>query len=162
MRSVRATFGSICFLCLLLGCRATPSGRLESSSIQWVKHHITIKGERDVNPIRSTPKAVDEGRRIFAFYCVVCHGRDGQNTGVPFADRMSPAVPNLHSPGVQSYSDGQLRWIIENGIGPSGMPASKGLLSDREIWTVVVYLRNLPPAGTLGEPRAYSEEEYAK
>jgi hypothetical protein len=42
------------------------------------------------------------------------------------------------------------------------MPASKGLLSDREIWTVVVYLRNLPPAGTLGEPRAYSEEEYAK
>jgi mono/diheme cytochrome c family protein len=75
---------------------------------------------------------------------------------------MSPAVPNLRSMEVQSYDDGQLRWIIENGIRPSGMPASRGILSDQEIWTLVVYLRHLPPAGSLGEPRVYSEEEYGK
>jgi mono/diheme cytochrome c family protein len=63
---------------------------------------------------------------------------------------------------VQRYTDGQLKWIIENGISPSGMPASKGILSEDDIWTIVVYLRNLPPAGSLGEPRAYTGEEYAK
>lgn len=147
---------------VLAGCRATPSGRLEGTCIQWVKHNITVRGSSDVNPIRTTPIAVKEGMRIFAFYCVVCHGRDGQNTGVPFADRMAPSVPNLSSPEVQSYNDGQLKWIIENGLKPSGMPASKELLSDREIWTLVVYLRHLPPEGSLGEPRVYSEEEYAR
>lgn len=148
--------------CLLVGCRATPSGKLEGTCIHWVKHNITIGGSRDVNLIETTPETVNEGKRIFAFYCVVCHGRDGQNTGVPFANRMAPSVPNLNSAEVQSYNDGQLRWIIENGIKPSGMPASKELLSDREIWTLVVYLRHLPPKGSLGEPRTYSEEEYAR
>jgi mono/diheme cytochrome c family protein len=75
---------------------------------------------------------------------------------------MSPAIPPLNSSMVQSYDDGQLKWIIENGIRPSGMPASKGILSDRDMWSIVVYLRHLPPAGSLGQPRAYSEDEYAK
>ena len=39
---------------------------------------------------------------------------------------------------------------------------SRELLSEREIWTLVVYLRHLPPKGSLGEPRAYSEDEYAR
>lgn len=163
MRNLRVACVYLGVLCWpLLGCRAAPPGKLESICVQWIKHHVTIQGRSDVNPLRSTPEAVNKGMRIFSFYCVVCHGRDGQNTGVPFADRMSPAVPNLRSHEVQSYNDGQLRWIIENGIKPSGMPASKGILSDQEIWALVIYLRHLPPPGSLGEPRAYSEQEYAK
>ena len=57
---------------------------------------------------------------------MVCHGLDGQNTGVPFATTVSPPVPSLASAEVQAYTDGQLKWIIENGIYPSGMPPSKG------------------------------------
>jgi mono/diheme cytochrome c family protein len=93
---------------------------------------------------------------------VVCHGRDGQNTGVPFAANMSPPIPPLTSPEVQRYTDGQLRSIIENGIEPSGMPASEGILNSDEIWHIVLYLRHLPPAGSLGDPKAYSGDEYAK
>jgi mono/diheme cytochrome c family protein len=57
----------------------------------------------------------------------------------------------------QSYSDGQLKWIIDFGIWPSGMPGSKGMLSDDEIWSIVLYLRHLPPAGSLGEPQMYTQ-----
>ena len=60
-----------------------------------------------------------------------------------------------YSPAVQGYSDGQLKWVIDNGIFPSGMPASKGILNDAEIWQIVVYLRHLPPKGSLGEPGVY-------
>jgi mono/diheme cytochrome c family protein len=87
---------------------------------------------------------------------MVCHGLDGQNTGVPFADRMSPPVPLLNLPAVQAYRDGQLKWVVDNGIFPSGMPASKGILNDDEIWQIVIYLRHLPPQGSLGEPAAYN------
>jgi mono/diheme cytochrome c family protein len=146
----------------LQACRVAPAGKLEMTCIQWAKHHLTVGGKKDVNPIHSTTETVEKGKKIFASYCVVCHGRDGQNTGVPFAGSMSPAIPPLSSSMVQSYGDGQLKWIIENGIRPSGMPASKGILSDRDMWTIVVYLRHLPPAGSLGQPRAYSEDEYAK
>ncbi len=96
------------------------------------------------------------GQRAFNSYCYSCHGLDGQGTGVPFADRMAPPVPSLNSAAVQKYSDGQLKWIIANGIYPSGMPASKGLLSDEEMWMIVQYLRHLPAKGSLGDPKAYN------
>jgi mono/diheme cytochrome c family protein len=69
---------------------------------------------------------------------------------------MSPPVPVLSSKEVQAYTDGQLKWVIDYGIRPSGMPGSKNILGDDEIWSIVVYLRHLPPAGALGEPEMYS------
>ena len=68
---------------------------------------------------------------------------------------MSPPVPELSSVAVQRYSDGQLKWVIDNGIFPSGMPASKDILNADEIWQIVTYLRHLPPKGSLGEPAVY-------
>ena len=50
----------------------------------------------------------------------------------------------------------QLKWIIDNGICPSGMPASKGILNDDEIWQIVHFPRRLPPKGSLGEPPVYA------
>jgi mono/diheme cytochrome c family protein len=122
----------------------------------WVKHHVTVKGTKDRNPLGHGAAVIEDGKTAFGHYCVVCHGLDGQNTGVPFADSLSPPVPSLASKGVQGYSDGQLKWIIENGISPSGMPASRGILNDDEMWSIVEYLRHLPPEGSLGEPPVYS------
>ena len=146
----------------LAGCRVSPPGRAESAVVNWTKHNITVKGTHDKNPIPATADKIESGKETFGFYCVVCHGRDAQNTGVPFAKSISPPIPSLASPDIQSYTDGQLKWIIENGISPSGMPASKGILTDDDMWAIVVYLRHLPAAGSLGEPRAYSGDEYAK
>jgi mono/diheme cytochrome c family protein len=70
---------------------------------------------------------------------------------------MSPPVPSLASAEVQQYSDGQLKWIIDNGIWPSGMPGSKDMLSNDEIWSIVTFIRHLPKAGSLGEPEMYSQ-----
>jgi mono/diheme cytochrome c family protein len=140
----------------LAACKARQPGRIETETVQWTKHHVTVGGKQEKNPMRATAENIESGKRIFGYYCVVCHGRDGQNTGVPFVAGMSPPIPSLASADIQHYSDGQLKWIIENGIYPSGMPASKGTLSDDEMWHIVVYLRRLPPAGSLGEPRAYT------
>src|SRR4029077_9294525 len=55
--------------------------------------------------------------------------------------------------------DGQLKWIIENGINPSGMPAWNGILSHEEMWNIVRFLRHLPVKGSLGIPNIYKEEQ---
>jgi len=142
----------------LSGCRATPPGKWETATMTRIKHSVTVRGKSAKNPLPETLENIKDGQDAFSHYCVACHGLDGQNTGVPFADNMSPPVPSLKSNAVQSYNDGQLKWIIENGLSPSGMPASKGILTDDEMWAIVVYIRHLPPAGSLGEPPFYSGE----
>jgi mono/diheme cytochrome c family protein len=151
-------FASTALLAMLAGCKVSPPGALERTVAASVKRRITVGGKDDVNPLPATAENIRAGQKAFSHYCLVCHGLDGQNTGVPFADRMSPPVPPLNSAEVQAYRDGQLRWIIQNGIYPSGMPASKGILNDDEIWSIVDYIRHLPPKGSLGEPPVYTGE----
>jgi mono/diheme cytochrome c family protein len=138
------------------GCKARTPSRIETSVMTLAKHHLLVGNKAQKNALPVSAQTIADGKEAFTHYCVACHGMDGQNTGVPFADRMTPPVPSLASPDVQKYSDGQLKWVIDNGIGPSGMPGSKGILSDEEIWSIVVYLRHLPPAGSVGEPEMYS------
>lgn len=52
--------------------------------------------------------------------------------------------------------------LIDNGIFPSGMPASKGILNDEEIWQIVVYLRHRPPKGSLGEPAVMAARDASR
>ncbi|SFS11070.1 Cytochrome C oxidase, cbb3-type, subunit III [Granulicella pectinivorans] len=140
----------------LAGCKATPPGKAETKVADWTKHHVTVGGKKDVNPVKATEESIEDGKQLFNSYCMVCHGLDGQNTGVPFADTLSPRVPSLASPETQSYTDGQLKWIIKNGLYPSGMPPSDGEFSNDEMWRMVVYIRHLPPKGSLGVPPVYS------
>jgi mono/diheme cytochrome c family protein len=140
----------------LAGCQAKPPGAVETTAMSWIKLHVTVGGKKNRNPLSATPKNIADGQQLFASYCMVCHGKDAQNTGVPFAGTLSPPVPSLASAQVQAYSDGQLKWIIENGLSPSGMPPSKGEFSNDDMWAMVLYIRHLPPKGSLGEPAVYS------
>ena len=119
------------------------------------KRRLTVGGRSDANPVAATAENIHSCQQNFTAYCMVCHGLDGQNTGVPFADKMAPPVPPLNSAPIQAYTDGQLHSIIQNGIFPSGMPASKEVFSDEEIWQLVLYIRHLPPKDSLGEPQVY-------
>jgi len=139
------------------GCQVRQPGRVETAFAEEIKRAVTVGGKKDVNPIPPDAENIQAGQKNFAHYCLVCHGLDGQNSGVPFAERMSPPVPSLNSPAVQRYTDGQLKWIIDHGISPSGMPASKGILGDDEIWQIVDYIRHLPQKGSLGEPEVYTK-----
>jgi mono/diheme cytochrome c family protein len=142
----------------LAACEARPPSRLEARVVSDVKHRLTVGGREDRNPLPDTAEVVEAGRLAFSHYCVACHGLDGQATGVPFASAMSPPVASLASADVQSYTDGQLHRVIEAGLWPSGMPASRGILNDQEIWEIVRWLRHLPSAGSMGEPPAYGDD----
>jgi len=146
-------FSGVLAMC---GCKVSHPNTVDRHVVVFLKHHVTVGNKAQKNPLGFTPENLVDGKTAFGHYCVACHGMDGQNTGVPFADKMSPPLPSLASREVQEYSDGQLKWVIDNGISPSGMPASKGTLSDDEIWAIVLFLRHLPTQGSAGEPEMYS------
>lgn len=149
----------ICCVIVVAGCRVSKPGAAETGMANAMKHKITVGGKNTPNPIPATPENVADGQEHFGHHCGICHGLDGEATGVPFAEKMSPPVPSLSSADVQDYKDGQLKWIIENGINPSGMPSWKGILSDDEMWKIVDFMRHLPAKGSLGIPTIYKEEQ---
>ena len=142
----------------VVGCKVSAPGSAETKLVTTMKHDVTIGGKNDKNPTPDIPDNIKEGMEHFGHHCQICHGLDGQNTGVPFATKMSPPVPDLTSKDVQDYTDGQLKWIIENGIEPSGMPGWKGILTEEEMWHIVRYIRHLPAKGSLGSPAIFKEE----
>ena len=161
--ALAALGGSLLLLALLGGAlllrggiKAGKPGQWETAAMGRAKRWILVGDKAAKNPMAATKENIAMGQQNFSHYCFACHGLDGQNTGVPFADTVSPPVPSLASADVQAYTDGQLHWIISNGLWLTGMPASKGILNDDEIWSIVLYIRRLPPAGSLGEPAMYS------
>lgn len=148
----------VCLALLICGCRVSKPGEVESRVAKEVKHKVTVGGKDVQNPLPPTEENIGQGREHFGHHCAICHGLDGQTSGVPFADKMSPAVPDLASKDVQDYTDGQLKWIVDNGIDPSGMPAWKGNLSDDEMWKIVHFIRHLPAKGSLEIPAVYKQE----
>jgi len=156
--SIRLTFLLLLAISLLAGCNVRQPAALETRMMTQIKRQLTVGGKKDKNPLAATEENIHAGQLDFSHYCYACHGLDGQKTGVPFADNMSPPLPSLNSAEVQAYSDGQLKSLITNGISPSGMPAAKGILNDDEIWSLVLYIRHLPAKGSLGEPKAYADD----
>ncbi len=144
---------------LFSSCKVSNPGSVENKVMTDIKQKVTIGGKDDQNPVPDTQESINEGKEHFGHHCQICHALDGQDTGVPFAQQMSPPVADLKSKDVQGYTDGQLHWIIVNGINPSGMPAWKGILEDDEMWKVVRYIRHLPEKGSLGTPEVFKEEE---
>ncbi len=158
MRTVSCSF-ILCLAAILAGCKANAPSALERSLVTNAKHKLFVRNKNAKLPIPFNTETLAAGKEAFSHYCVACHGLDGQNTGVPFANRMSPPVPSLATADVQAYTDGQLKWVIDYGIAPAGMPASIGILNDEETWSIVIYIRHLPPAGSLGEPPMYAGGE---
>jgi mono/diheme cytochrome c family protein len=154
---LRTAFIHLSAVMVLVGCKADPPSAFESHAINAAKHGLFIRNKQQKNPLPNNVETVAAGKDAFGHYCTACHGLDAQNTGVPFATRMSPPVPSLASADVQRYTDGQLKWVIDYGVRPTGMPGSAGTLSDDEIWSIIRYLRHLPPAGSLGEPSMYTQ-----
>jgi mono/diheme cytochrome c family protein len=155
---VAAIIPSLICIAIFTGCKVGEPGKAEKTVVTEIKHEVTVGGKDVKNPVADTPAAAKEGGEHFQHHCQICHGLDGQGTGVPFATKMSPPVADLSSKDVQEYADGQLKWIIENGVGPSGMPGWKGILTDEEMWNMVLYIRHLPAKGSLGAPAIYKEE----
>ena len=97
----------------------------------------------------ASPKRVDDAgiagaRMHWADHCALCHANDG-SADTPIGRGLYPKPPDMRSALTQSKSDGELFFIIENGVRLTGMPAwSVNGSHAEESWALVAFIRTLP------------------
>jgi mono/diheme cytochrome c family protein len=130
-----------------LSARAQPS-TLETA-IAGVMRKIAMPGTmRDTkNPVTNSPEVLREGMLHFADHCAICHGNDGGGDTM-MAHGMYPKPPDLRAAATQEKTDGEIFWIIENGVRLTGMPGFGGAGGEHggpeDSWKLVHFIRHLP------------------
>jgi mono/diheme cytochrome c family protein len=129
-----------------LSSRATPS-RLETA-IARNSHYFAIpsSARSAQNPVLATAEELRDARLHFADHCAICHGNDGSGLTM-IGEGLYPQPPDLRKPDTQNLSDGEIFWVIENGVRFTGMPAfgkSGQHGDDVDSWKLVHFIRHLP------------------
>lgn len=106
---------------------------------------IPLNNRNKVNPVPITPEILQEGLAHFADHCATCHANNGSGQ-TPIGKNVYPKAPDLREPATQNMSDGELFWVIHNGIRFTGMPAWGEGDPDQDLdsWKLVHFIRHLP------------------
>lgn len=97
------------------------------------------------NPVAATPVVIREGLKHYADHCAVCHANDGSGN-TDMGKGLYPRAPDMRLPATQDLSDGEIFFIIENGVRFTGMPAWATGTPEGEAasWKLVHFIRYLP------------------
>jgi mono/diheme cytochrome c family protein len=127
-----------------VSARVNPTA-LEIVMARQLRHMAIPKSARKLqNPATDTPENLREARLHFADHCAICHANDG-SCDTPFGRNLYPKPPDLRREQTQKLTDGEIFWIIENGVRFTGMPAfGGGHGSEEDSWKLVRFIRHLP------------------
>ena len=127
-----------------LSSRAQPT-RMEAMLARSARHMaIPADARSQQNPIPDTQENLRDARLHFADHCAICHGNDGTGDTM-IGHGLYPKPPDLRDRETQKLSDGEIFWIIENGVRFTGMPAFGGMHGSAEdSWKLVRFIRHLP------------------
>lgn len=101
------------------------------------------KARNAANPVPFSPEVLAEARAHFADHCASCHGNDGSGH-TTLGQSFYPKTPDMRLDATQRMTDGELYWIIENGVRLTGMPAwGTGGANDADSWKLVHFIRRL-------------------
>jgi mono/diheme cytochrome c family protein len=135
-----------------LSSRATPT-KMEIVIARNARHLAIPSSARAAqNPLLDSAEDLREARLHFADHCATCHANDGSGETI-IGKGLYPKPPDLRLPETQSLADGEIFWIIENGVRFTGMPAfpqaenhsgNGSHVADVENWKLVHFIRHLP------------------
>jgi mono/diheme cytochrome c family protein len=117
---------------------------------QWIARRVRSIAVPDnaktlTNPAADSPEVVADARAHWADHCAACHANNGSGD-VEIGKHLYPPAPDMRAADTQSMSDGELFYIIQNGIRLTGMPAwGNGSRHDsQDTWKLVRFIRHLP------------------
>ena len=125
--------------------RAQPSG-LERFAARQARALALPTGARDrANPIADSPEVLADGLAHWADHCAACHSNNGSGEA-EMGKHMYPPAPDMRQANTQDLTDGELFYIIQNGIRLTGMPSwGTGTTHDeQDSWKLVLFIRHLP------------------
>ena len=99
------------------------------------------------SPVEATPDNIAKGKALFEGKgtCFNCHGKNGDGQGEA-GKILNPSPRNFTNCKFhKKRKDGELFWVIKNGIKMTGMPSFARIeVPDQEIWSMVAFLKKLP------------------
>ena len=97
------------------------------------------------NPITDSPEVIAEARAHWADHCAACHSNNGSGDA-EMGKHLYPPAPDMRQEGTQNLTDGELFYIIQNGIRLTGMPSwgSGTSRDEQDSWKLVRFIRHLP------------------
>jgi mono/diheme cytochrome c family protein len=102
---------------------------------------VSPKVAQDVkNPVAVDKTVLTEAKVLYSTNCAPCHGDKGRGDGAAAA-ALNPKPADHSSAVVQSETDGSLFWKLSEGRNP--MPSYKKMLTDKQRWELVNYIRTL-------------------
>jgi mono/diheme cytochrome c family protein len=146
--------GAITGATLLLTARGF-SAREEPSAIErWVARRVRLAAvpadaANKTNPVPNTPEVLAEARAHWADHCASCHANDGSGNSL-MGKRTYPPAPDMRRLETQQMSDGELFYVIQNGVRLTAMPAWGSATHDDsahdelDSWKLVRFIRHLP------------------
>jgi mono/diheme cytochrome c family protein len=105
---------------------------------------VPARARAATNPVSPSSEAFADARGHFADHCAVCHANDGSGR-TTIGQNLYPKAPDMREPDTQRLTDGELYYIIQNGIRLTGMPAwgKAGDEHDEDSWKLVYFIRHL-------------------
>jgi mono/diheme cytochrome c family protein len=127
-----------------VSAREEPSG-IETAIARHARHAAIPARAKDLaNPVANTPDVLTAARAHWADHCAACHANDGSGD-IPMGQHLYPPAPDMRKPATQELSDGELFFIIQNGVRLTGMPGWGGSAHDaQQSWMLVRFIRHLP------------------
>jgi mono/diheme cytochrome c family protein len=117
------------------------------------------------NPLPGSPENIQAGMEHFADHCATCHANDGSGDTM-FGRGLYPKPPDMRMPETQAKTDGELYYVIENGVRLSGMPAfgEQPGTNDEDTWKLLIFIRHVPAltdeeVATMGSLNPKTEED---
>ena len=140
-------FGWMGYQLFTTGFSAKPEPHpLEIVVARQIRHlAIPLEQRNAPNPIPLNPDVMKESLAHFADHCAACHANDGSGE-TPIGKHVYPKAPDLRLADTQSMSDGEMFWVIHNGIRFTAMPAwgEGDPAEDQDSWKLVHFIRHLP------------------
>lgn len=138
--------GLVALMVLWQGFRAVkPPSAFETAIARRVRDAaIPWKERRAENPLAGDAAALQQGRELFLENCATCHGVDGGGVTRIGANQY-PRVPDLRAAPTQELTDGEIHFIIVNGVRYTGMPAMDNVhrASKEDGWKLVLVVRSM-------------------
>ena len=126
-----------------ISARNAPSSAEEAVARRLRSLLMPAEARAARNPLTLEPRILAEGRAHFADHCASCHSNDGSGQ-TELGRNLHPRAPDMRGPATQGLTDGELFYIIENGVRLTGMPGWGGAGKPEESWKLVHFIRNLP------------------